>query len=82
MTEERLVPPKIILFQETARGIATKFAYLVRIEGQSWAFDSVEDIDKGPQEANALLLDPSRIIESSGAAGQPVYAYQRDSLPK
>jgi hypothetical protein len=56
--------------------MGVKMAYLVRIDGQPWAFADLMEVNKDPREANALQLDPQRIAEDpSSQPGNPCYVY-------
>jgi hypothetical protein len=77
MSADRFDPPKIMFMGQPENGMSVQFAYLVRIDGQPWAFADLREIHKPPHETTAFPLDPTRIVEeTSTETGQPVFAYR------
>ena len=77
MEPDRFIPPRIAFFEETPTGVIVKYAYLVRIDGQPWAYADPMEVHKPPHEAKTIRLDPSRIVEeTSTETGQPEFAYR------
>ena len=71
--------PPIILFpgDAVAGGFGVKYGYLVRIDGQPWAYPpDARSLTKEPGVAGALKLDPMRIVEETNSeTGLQSYAY-------
>jgi hypothetical protein len=82
MSADRWIPPKIMFLEpgdQPARGMAVKFAYLVRIKRQPWAYADLLEVHLPPDQANALPLDPARIVEETNSeTGQKSFAYQAE----
>src|ERR1700720_3157015 len=70
-------PPKISFSLVTERGIEPRVGYLVRTKGQAWVYPDAAHLGKDPDEANALLLDPSQIVDvTDSEQGPRYYVYQ------
>jgi len=78
MSADRWTPPTItFLGDQPQRGMAVKFAYLVRIDGQPWAYTDLMEVHKRPEDAKAFPLDESLIVEEPNSpTGQPAFAYR------
>jgi len=78
---DRNEAPKILFFLPGEKGIIAKAAYLVRVNGEPWAFADPAELHKDPHDANAFPLDPLRIVkESITETGQTYYAYRGEPL--
>lgn len=77
MVADRWIPPKIMFAVLTERGLVTKSAYLVRMEGKAWAYAHEQELHMLPHDAVAFPLDPLRIVEETNTeTGQTYFAYQ------
>ena len=73
------IPPTILFADEgVVGGLSVKFGYLIRIDGQPWAYPSdATTWSKEPGIAGALKLDPQRIVEETNTeTGRTYYAYR------
>lgn len=77
-SERSPIPPKIMFVEELQIGrMVTKFAYLVRIDGQPYAYADLREVHLLPDKANVFPLDPSRIVEETNSeTGQKNFAYR------
>ena len=72
------IPPTIIFAGDAVIGrFGVKFGYLIWINGQPWAYPSdATTWGKEPGLADALKLDPQRIVEETNSVtGRSIYAY-------
>lgn len=70
-------PPRVWFFVPSGKPIPHgKVAYLVRVNGQPWAFADPAEIHKDPRDANAVRLDEQHLQEyPAGESGQKAYVY-------
>jgi len=63
---------------QNGNSMAVRFAYLVRIDGQPWAYADLQEIHMRPNDhVKAVPLDPELIVEeTSSETGQPVFLYR------
>jgi hypothetical protein len=78
MSADRWIPPTItFLGDQPERGMAVKFAYLVRIDGHAWAYADLTEVHKQPKDAKAFPLDESLIVEEpNSVTDRPAFAYR------
>ena len=80
MPTDRWIPPTIAFIDpgdQPTRGMTLKIAYLVRIDGQPWAYADLAEVHRLPRDAKAFPLDPSLIVEETNSeTGQVAFFYR------
>jgi hypothetical protein len=77
MTIGSFQPPLVSFSVAMASGVEQRIGYLIRVNGQPWAFSDAAELSMDPEKANAFQLDPSLLLESTNSeTGRKHYVYQ------